>query len=298
MEPMTTRVIAGAALFVVLILGAWRSGGLTDEEGAKAQEILAQEVAATEAREQALSQAPSYMQTPVYYRTELEATLTDLGMTVDVDVLLERLHQPNIFYQPISRSAPVILKSGEVRTEQSLELTAIQEDLRVQRSGLETTGAHTLLRLHNRGQVPLAYHLVARSQQGGDCNMRAITQYDALVLAPDEQARISVCSGSHDVEILDLRFMEVSELGARWIRQVPGRALGLDEIAIRGHKPSKHVPLCPLVPVEETALAISSGAAQWEDLVDYYSRHDCNFYRWPTGYERIVEPLGQLPAAR
>lgn len=293
---MTTRLIAGAALLAVLVLGAWRSDGLTDEQGAAAHQLLAQEVSAVEARTQALSEAPSYMQTPVYYQTELEATLTSLDMKVDVDALLDRLRQPNTFYHPISRSAPAVLKSGERRTEQRLELAAIEEELEVQRSGLETTGAHTLLRLHNLGEVPLAYHLVARSHQGGDCKMRAITQYDALVLGPGEQARISICSGGHDVEILDLRFMEVSEIGARWIRQVPGRALGLDEIAASGHKPSKHVPSCSLVPVHDTAQAITRGEAQWEDVVDYYSRHDCNIYRWSAGYTRILEPLAQLPA--
>jgi hypothetical protein len=216
-------------------------------------------------------------------------------MSVDIDVLLDRLRQPNVFYHPITRSAPVVLKAGEPRTEQKLELTVIHEDLRVQRSGLETTSPHTLIRLHNRGALPLGYHLVARTSGGADCNSRAITQYDALVLGPDEQARISVCSGSHEVEILDLRLMELTELGARWIRQVPGAALGLDEIAIRGHKPSKHVPPCSQVPVKESVQQLEAGEAQWEDLVDYYSRHDCNIYRRPAGYVRIIEPLSELP---
>jgi hypothetical protein len=296
MEPLTTRLIAGAGLLVALALGGWLSGGLTDEQAAKAKEILALEVAPEQAREQALAHPPSYTETAVYYRTELESTVAELGMTVDVEVLLDRLRQPNTFYHPITRSAPVVLKAGEVRTEHGVEITAIQEELRTQRSGLETTSAHTLLRLHNRGSLPLAYRLVARTNDGGDCKTRAITQYDALVLGPDEQARISVCPGNHEIEILDLRLMEVTELGARWIRQVPGEALGLDEVAVRSNKPSKHVPPCAGVGARESAQQLEQGAAQWEDVVDYYSRHDCNIYRWPPGYTRIVEPLAELPA--
>ncbi|MFV8750837.1 hypothetical protein ACNOYE_09840 [Nannocystaceae bacterium ST9] len=296
MEPMTTRLIAGGALLAVLILGGWLSGGLTDEQAEQAKATLALEVPAQKAREQELAEPPSYTETPIYYRTELEATLAFLGLPDDVDATIARLEQPNVFFHPITRSAPVVLKAGETRTEQQLEITAVQEDLRVKRSGLESTSAHTLLRLHNVGSVPIAYWLVARSKDGGDCRMRAITQYDALVLGPDEQARISICSGSHAVEILDLRAMELTEIGARWIRQVPAQAFGLDEIAVRSHKPLKHVPPCSQVPVQDSAKRISAGPAQWEDMVDYYSRHDCNFYRWPEGYVRIVEPLTELPA--
>lgn len=296
MEPMTTRLIAGVGLLAVLALGGWVSGGLTDEQAAEAKQILAREVAPERAREQALANPPSYTGTAVFYRTELEATLANLDMKLDVEVLLDRLRQPNTFYHPITRSAPVVLKAGELRTEQQVEITAIHEALRVQRSGLESTSAHTLVRLHNRSDSSLAYRLVARTHDGGDCKTRAITQYDALVLGPDEQARISICSGNHDVEIVDLRIMPVTEIGARWIRQVPAEALGLDEIEVRSHKPTKHVPPCSQVPVRETAKRLAKGEAQWEDFVDYYSRHDCNIYRWSPGYTRIVEPLTELPA--
>lgn len=296
MEPITTRLIAGAGLLVVLVLGGWLSGGLVDEQAAEGKAILAREVTAEQAREQALASPPRYTETAVYYQTELESTLAELDMKVDVDVLLDRLRQPNLFHHPITRSAPLVLKVGELRTEQQVEITVVQETLRVQRSGLETTGAHTLLRVHNRRDVPIAYRLVARTRDG-DCKTRAITQYDALVLDPDEQARISICSGDHDVEILDLRIMAITEIGARWIRQVPGEALGLDEIASRSHKPTKHVPPCSQVPVRDSAQRLASGEAQWEDLVDYYSRHDCNIYRWALGYTRIIEPLAELPAS-
>jgi hypothetical protein len=296
MEPMTTRLLAGAGLLAVLVLGGWLGGGLTDEQATQAREMLAREVPAAQAREQALANPPSYTETAVYYRTELEATLANLEMKADVDALMDRLRQPNTFYHPITRSAPVVLKAGELRTEQQVEIAAIQEELRVQRSGLETNSPHTLIRLHNKGDVPLAYRLVARSRDGGDCKTRAITQYDALVLGPDEQARISVCPGNHEVEIVDLRLMEVTDIGARWIRQVAGEALGLDEIAVRSHKPTKHVPRCSQVAIEESAKTLEKGEAQWEDLVDFYSRHDCNIYRWAPPYTRIVEPLAELPA--
>ncbi len=51
------------------------------------------------------------------------------------------------------------------------------------------------------------------------------------------------------------------------------------------------------MPVQETAKLLETGKAQWEDVVDFYSRHDCNSYRWPARYTRIVEPLRELPFA-
>lgn len=297
MEPMTTRLIAGGALIAVLILGGWAGSGLTDEPVAKAKELLAREVPPASARERALAAPPSYTETPVYYRTELEASLASLELEADVDTLLERLRQPNVFYHPITHGAPITMRAGESRTEQQLELVVLHEDLRVKRGGLESNSPHTLIQLTNVGQVALAYRLLARSKDGGDCKARAVTQYDALVLDPGETARVSICSGTHEVEVVDLRMMELDErIQVRWVRQIPPAAFGLDEIAIRSHKSAKTVPSCGHVPSQATAKQLMDGAAQWEDVVDFYSRHDCNIYRWPNSYERIASPLVELPA--
>lgn len=297
MEPTTTRLIAGGGLVVVLALGGWAGSGLTDAYVAQAKELLAKEVAPERAREQALAAPPTYTETPVYYRTQLEASLATLELQTDVDALLEQLRQPNVFYHPITHGAPVTMKVGELRREQALELTVLHEELRIKRGGLESNSLHTLLSVVNQGSVALAYRLVARSKDGGDCKMRAITQYDALVLDPGESARISICSGTHEVELVDLRMMELAQpIQIRWIRQLPPLTLGLDEIAVRSHKSAKTVLSCGAVPSKDTARQLSAGVAQWEDVIDFYSRHDCNLYRWPESYARIVSPLVELPA--
>jgi hypothetical protein len=297
MEAMTTRLIAGAGVVAVVILGGWSGTGLMDEHVAKAKELLAQEIPPEYAREQALAAQPTYTDTPVYYRTQLEATLATLELQADVDALIEQLHQPNVFYHPISHGAPVTMKVGEVRREQSLALAVVHEELRIKRGGLESNSLHTLLQVTNQGSVALTYRLIARSKDGGDCKLRAITQYDAIVLDPGETARISICSGAHEVELVDLRMMELAQpIQIRWLRQLPPDTLGLDDIAQRSHKSAKTVLSCGAVPSEETGKKISGGAAQWEDVADFYSRHDCNLYRWPDAYERIVSPLAELPA--
>ena len=79
-----TRLIAGAAVLVALVLGGSRSGGLTDEEGEQAQALLAREVPPERAREAALTSQPKYTSNAVYYRSELEATLAKLDMQVGI----------------------------------------------------------------------------------------------------------------------------------------------------------------------------------------------------------------------
>jgi hypothetical protein len=296
MEAMTTRLIAGACVVGVLVLGGWAGSGLTDVHVDAAKQLLAREIPPERAREQALAAPPSYTETPVYYRTQLEATLATLELQTDVDALLEQLRQPNVFYHPITHGAPVTMKVSETRREQALELVVVHEELRVKRGGLESNSLHTLLQVTNQGSVALAYRLVARSKDGGDCKLRAITQYDALVLDPGESARVSICSGTHEVELVDLRMMELAQpIQSRWIRQLPPATVGLDEIALRSHKSAKTVLSCG-VPSEETGKKIASGETQWEHVVDFYSRHDCNIYRWPDAYQRIVSPLAELPA--
>jgi hypothetical protein len=117
-----------------------------------------------------------------------------------------------------------------------------------------------------------------------------------MALIPGEKGEISVCAGSHAVEVRDLRIMEVSDLGALWVSKVPALAVGYDPVIARSHFPGAGIELCAELPSTEYANLIKFGEVAWEDIIDFYSRHDCEHYRWWRGYERIVEPLTRLPS--
>ena len=208
---------------------------------------------------------------------------------------LAELRKPNAYYNPVSRSSPKILGPSKSMREGPLTLKVRVSTLSIDRRNIRSKGLHTILDIHNTGSVPLAYRLLMRKADGGECMSPALINYDAIVIEPDQHFEISVCSGQQKVEIIDLRMLEVTQLGALWLRQLPPQALGLIGMAARAHDPGPGVYHCTEDAAELTR-AIEEGEIAWEDIVDYYSRHDCALYPWWSAYERAEQPLASLPA--
>lgn len=292
METVVTRSIAGAGLALSLAVGGWVTSRLTLDTAAMVETTMTRRVSPKQAQRQALEVESSYETSAEYYQTRIDDAVAEHGVAAPSR---ERLLAPNTFFHVASPTDPRFLAAGASLREGGLELRVRTEAIETERRGMRTKTEHTLVDVENVGSTPLAYFLDLRAR-GRDCNVRALTRFDAMALLPGEQGELSVCAGTHEVEIRDLRIMEITELGALWISKVPALAVGYDEVIARSHFPGTGIPMCAELPAAEFANRIAAGEVAWEDLVDFYSRHDCEQYRWWPGYVRIVEPLAQLPA--
>ena len=294
MEPIVTRSIAGACLALALIIGGWVGSRLTLETGDAVSVALAKRVDPDQAQREALKQEASYEDSETFYQTRIDEAVARHELPAPS---LDRLRQPNTFFHVTSKGDPATIEPGATFGRAGLEIEVEVEEIKVEQRGVSKTGQHTLALLRNVGDKPLAYFLRLRSADG-DCQGRALTRWDTMALLPDEQAELSICSGEHAVEVVDLRVMEVTELGALWVSKVPPQAVGHDDFVARAHQPGTGIEMCAEIPAVEFAARIEAGEAQWEDIVDYYSRHDCEHFRWWPGYTRIVDPLDSLPVVQ
>ncbi|KIG12034.1 hypothetical protein DB30_02089 [Enhygromyxa salina] len=287
-----TRSAAGIGLAVVLLLGGWVSTRMTLDTGDAVDLALAKRVDPEQAQRKALEQTASYQNTKEFYQTSIDDTVAryELGAPSR-----ERLLQPNTFFHVASPGDPRSLALGASISQGGMQINVKAEEVQVERRGMQTKNIHTFAVFKNVTRTPLAYFVRMRSR-AGDCQIRAQTRYNAMVLMPNETAEISVCSGQHEVELTDLRVMEVSEIGARWLSKIPPQAVGHDNLSSRSHFPGAGVEMCAEIPAVEFARKLETGEAAWEDIVDFYSRHDCEHYRWWVGYERITSALTSLPA--
>lgn len=292
MEVVVTRSVAGAGLALSLAFGGWVGARMTLETADAVDIALARRIDPDQAQRSALQQKASYADSEEYYKIGIDDAVERYGLTAPPR---ERLLEPNVFFHVASSGDTRLIAPGSSLRQAGLNIQIRVEDIDVERRGMRTKNTHTLAFVRNVGDKPLAYFLQMRSR-AGDCQMRALTRYDAMVLMPDEEAEISVCSGSHEVEITDLRVLEVTELGALWISKLPPQAVGHDEVSGRSHHPGPGIDVCAELPALDFATQIKDRKAKWEDIVDFYSRHDCDHYRWWPGYKRIVEPLEHLPA--
>lgn len=292
MEMIATRSIAGAGLFLSLALGAWVTSRLTLDIKATIETTMARRISPEQAQRQALELEASYASSEALYQTHIDDAVTEHGVTAPSR---EQLLAPNTFFHVASHSDPKYLAVGASMRESGLQLRVRTEIIETERRGMRTKNEHTLVDVENVGSVPLAYYLDLRAREG-ECQVRALTRFDAMALLPGEKGEISICAGSHEVEIRDFRIMEVTELGALWVSKVPALAVGYDHVVARSHFAGPGVQMCAELPAAEFANRIKGGEIAWEDLIDFYSRHDCEHYRWWPGYKRIVEPLAALPA--
>lgn len=291
METIAIRSIAGTALAVSLTFGGWVGTRLTLETSDAVDVALARRIDPDRAQREALQQKASYVDSEEYYQTRIDEAVERYKLA---PITREQLLEPNTFFHVASPGDTRTIAPGATLREGELQIRIKVEDIDVERRGMRTKNTHTLAMVKNVGQKPLAYFLQMRSR-AGDCSMRALTHYDAMVLMPDEEAEISVCAGSHEVELTELRILEVTEIGALWISKLPPQAVGHDDISGRSHAPGSGIDVCSELPALEFSMRLQNDEAEWEDIVDFYSRHDCEHYRWWPGYKRTAERVAKLP---
>jgi hypothetical protein len=293
-DTIVSRSIAGGGLALSLVVGAWVASRLTLDITAAIETTMARRISPKQAQRQALELEASYASSGALYQTRIDDAVAEHGVAAPS---LEQLLAPNTFFHAASHSDPKFLAVGASMREGGISLRVRTEVIETERRGMRTKTEHTLVDIQNVGTKPLAYFVDLRAREK-ECQVRALTRFDAMALLPGEKGEISICAGSHEVEVRDFRIMEVTEVGALWVSKVPAQAVGYDEVVARSHFAGPGIEVCAELPAAEFANRIKAGEVAWEDLVDFYSRHDCEHYRWWPGYERILEPLAQLPVIK
>ena len=291
MDSVATRAMAGFGLVLSASIGVWTMSRLTLDTAAAAETTMAKRISPEQAQREALGNKPSYAESEEFYRTRIDEAVALHHVTAPT---FERLKAPNPFVQVASAGAPRTVAPGASLNKAGFELRVRTESIAVESRGMRTKAQHTLVDIENVGEVPIAYFLELHTADG-TCQVRAMTRYNAMALMPGEKGEISVCGGTHDVEVRDLRIMEITELGAMWVSKVPALAVGHDSVIARSHFPGVGIEMCAEIPSTEFAQRIAKGELEWEDSIDFYSRHDCDHYRWVPGYRRATEPLERLP---
>jgi hypothetical protein len=291
MDPGVSRAIAGVALISSLGVGGWTGLQLTTASGATVDELMSSRITVEQAQRQALAAEASYAGSETMYMAHVDDAVREHGVTAPSR---ERLLAPNPVFRPASPSKPKKIANESSWTVHGLKIQVVTEIVETELRGIRTKNQHTIAKLENVGTEPFAYYV---DLHAGDnvCKVRTLSRFNAMALLPGEKGEISICAGVHEVEVRDLRIMHVTELGALWVSKVPALAVGYDSVVARSHTAGRGVDMCAELPANELAGKIEDGVLAWEDLIDFFSRHDCEHYRWFASYRRADAPLTQLP---
>ncbi|HSD91168.1 MAG TPA: hypothetical protein VLB44_26780 [Kofleriaceae bacterium] len=161
-----------------------------------------------------------------------------------------------------------------------------------QMAGLAIRAQHQgdllVLEIKNTTKATLAYRVVTQVIPASQCQLARPLPIDAITIASDTTTTRTECKWREDmvVAVTQVETMEVSPLSAYLLGQVPPATLGIDPLVARGHRAPKD--RCATQNSRNVQSEMEKGAIGWRDLVDFYARHRCSTYQFPSTYRALT----------
>ena len=159
---------------------------------------------------------------------------------------------------------------------------------------------HLLLRVENRSDKHLAYVVETKLTDSKGCSGKGDMPHNAIALRPHEAVDRTECLFSkwNDLRVTRVDALELTPLGYYYVSRLSPTQLGYDARTGTGHVVPAGAPVCQHVPGREVREGLMAGTTRWEDVMDFYSRHNCDEYWFFYGYRMHDRPLFALLPAR
>jgi hypothetical protein len=183
----------------------------------------------------------------------------------------------------------------------SLELGQPPVEVAGLRLHVERAGDRVVLVIQNAVDAPLAYNVVTSPSLGlASCNSAVPLPFDANVIAKGAITTRVECVWRDRMAIMvtKVETLELTSLQAWYLDQVPAEVLGIEARIARGHRAADASSRCSAVVSAVIRGMQEQGEITWRDLADFYARHRCQSYQFPSSYRAFkVDGEHALPAA-
>lgn len=165
---------------------------------------------------------------------------------------------------------------------------------------VERSGNDIVLVAQNAVASDLAYEVTTMPSTGANaCSGARPLPYNAIVIAKGASETRTECVWRDGMSIIVTRAetMEVPPLSAWYLAQVPPKLVGIEDRVARGHHGISSGEKCSPVVSAVVRGMMERGDLTWRDLADFYARHRCQTYQFPSSY-RAFKSDGErgLPA--
>jgi hypothetical protein len=132
------------------------------------------------------------------------------------------------------------------------------------------------------------------------CNSARPLPFNANVLARGSSETRTECAWRDGltITVTKVETLEISPLSSWYLSQVPPNLLGVEDRLARGHHGVEGREKCSQVMPQVVRSGIDRGDIGWRDLADFYARHRCQTYTFPSRYrafksdeERVIPAL-------
>ena len=147
-----------------------------------------------------------------------------------------------------------------------------------------------VLDVTNLTSSSLAYFVVSSVTPNlSGCASARPVLFNAMVISKGKTVRRVECVWREGMALAITRVetLEVPPLSAWYLGLVPPRLVGVEDRIARGHEPPESSEKCSTVVSQSVRSGLEQGQIGWRDLVDFYARHRCPTYRFPSSYRAI-----------
>ena len=148
-------------------------------------------------------------------------------------------------------------------------------------------GDALVLDITNLTKSNLAYSVVSSpTPNNSGCTSAAPQPFNAMVIAIGATERRVECvwRTGMALAITSVETLEVPPLSAWYLSLLPPRVVGVEDRIARGHQPPESTEKCSPVVSQAVRSGLEQRQIGWRDLVDFYARHRCVTYRFPSTY--------------
>lgn len=155
---------------------------------------------------------------------------------------------------------------------------------------LERTGDKVIMAIANQLDADIAYSVTSTPSVGaGACSSVAAMAHNAMVIGKGGSERRTECAWRDGMSIIvtKVETIEILPLSAWYLSQLPPVLVGIEERIARGHRGVDAKDKCSPVMSQVVRTGIDRGEIGWRDLVDFYARHRCQSYQFPSSYRAL-----------
>lgn len=152
---------------------------------------------------------------------------------------------------------------------------------------IERAGDAVVLQIQNLLKTDVAYKVATTPSIGtGLCNSVRPLPINAMVLTKGATETRTECTFRDGISVVvtDVETVEVGSLASYYLSELPPSLVGIEDRIARGHHGVETKEPCSTVVSQVVRTGMDRGDISWRDLVDFYARHRCQTYQFPSSY--------------
>jgi len=152
----------------------------------------------------------------------------------------------------------------------------------------ERAGDQVSLVIQNTLPTDVAYHVVTNASSFVACSDARPLPFNAMILHKGGQETRAECIADQPIALTKVETLEVPPLAAWYLAQLPPSLVGLEDHVVRGHRGLPAKEPCTVGISAVVRSGMERGEITWRDLTDFYARHRCQSYQFPSSYRAIT----------